>query len=99
MRTPRFPLWMLMALVALVALSIGVPLELRRRSERFWELSHIHEELAEKFIARSMGRAASPDDERYLLRQIDYHIDLRAKYRLAGTCPWFPVPPDPPPPD
>ncbi len=104
-RAARFTLWQLMAMVAVVAIILGVALEMGRRRARFSRLAAFHRS---KIIAPSRH----VDRNRRIVRWIDHrggmfeerprldywHEELAHKYVVAASFPWYPVDPDPPEP-
>lgn len=42
---------------------------------------------------------ATPGTIQYTTPLSDWHTKMTIKYRQAASCPWLPVPPDPPEPE
>jgi hypothetical protein len=103
--------WMIV--VAVVAVLIGVPLEMNRRSRRFARLALSHANVAMEHFSWILVFGGDPpplDDvppaglgpARYLHRAktlMLYHQALKRKYERATRLPWLPVEPDPPEPE
>jgi hypothetical protein len=89
MRPPRFRLRTLMIVVAIVGIVFG----LARRSAVY------HQQAERQLQILEMEDFPSgPNDPLHFNLFIEYHVRLMDKYNRAARYPWFPVPPDPPPP-
>jgi hypothetical protein len=102
-----------MVAVAMVAILIGVGLEVARRSRRFARLSAYHTKAALEYFGTEMALGGWPPQlqdlspaelgrirYRYQVRAwVHYHSALTEKYEQASRYPWLPVAPDPPEPD
>lgn len=104
----RFSTRTLMVAVAIVAITFGAYIELKRRagSYRLKAALHADEERAMQSLwwwnermPHPSGDAAEKtrDRERYLKLE-EYHAELKREYEFAATHPWQLVEPDPPPP-
>jgi hypothetical protein len=83
-----------MIVVAVVAVVLGgivSPIRLYQTRQRYRSLA-INHALAEK--TWHLAPEIDPD----VLKMIDYHVRLKAKYERAAARPWLPVDPDPSPP-
>jgi hypothetical protein len=82
--------WMIaVAVVAVVLGGIVSPFRVYRTRQRYQSLA-INHALAEK--AWHLANESDPD----VLKMIDYHARLKAKYERAAARPWLAVEPDPP---
>ena len=113
MRQPRMTTRRWMVAVAIVAILIGVGLELSRRSRRFARLAADHSNGALEHFGTLMAFGGGPPPNRdvppaglgparYLHRAkalLNYHSELTEKYQRAARYPWLAVAPDPPEPD
>ena len=107
MRLPRvrYTLRSMLVAVAVVAMTLGVSVELGRRRMRFSRLAAYHRARIvapsqyvdkNRRIVRWVGRDSRFFEER---PRLDYwHEELAMKYDAAASRPWYPVEPDPPPP-
>jgi hypothetical protein len=86
----RFTLLLLMALVAIVAATMGIGLVLWRRSEEFRTLAKFHTRRANERVT-PIGPAA----QGLVLSRKAYHSAMARKYDLAARYPFLPVGPDP----
>jgi hypothetical protein len=98
-----------MVAVAIVAILIGVGLELSRRSRRFARLAADHSNGALEHFGTLMAFGGEPPPrrdvppaglgpDRYLHRAralLRHHSALTEKYLRAARYPWLPVAPDP----
>jgi hypothetical protein len=94
--------------VAIIAVILGVAVELWRRSTSFRELAHKYEEKSngEGFNAffvlhsSSFSHRMETNDEisRAYEKSSNYYNTLKQKYERAAAQPWLPFRPDPPPP-
>jgi hypothetical protein len=103
-----------MIFVAIVAVSMGVGVELRRRSQVFHRMAEYHSaashQLADEGRYHFCGYGRSSEqietynaraktaDEKLALAASEYHESLRGKYESASRWPCLPIDPDPPPP-
>ena len=113
MRLPRMTTRRWMVAVAIVAILIGVGLEVGRRSRRFARLAAYHSNVALEHFGTLMAFGGEPPPirdvppaglgpTRYLHRAkalLNYHSVLTEKYQRAARYPWLPVAPDPPEPE
>lgn len=83
----------MMALVAAVAMLLGIWSWMRSRSKYFHNLEYKYLERASKLDAFGANYRV-PGDEKCI-----YYMFLADKYRDASERPWLPVPPDPPEPE
>jgi hypothetical protein len=97
---------------AIVAIFIGVPLEVGRRSRRFARLAAYHSNVALEHFGTLMASGGEPPPlrdvpaprlgpVRYRHRVkalLNYHCVLTEKYSSAARYPWLPDEPDPPEP-
>ena len=86
MNPPRVTVRRLMAMVAALAVILGLLTALQRRRERF-------RHLAAEYFSASKAVYTGPDD----LTMEEYHADLALKYKAAANRPWLPVEADLPP--
>ncbi len=91
MRPPRVTTRRLLALVAALAVILGILMTLHRRRERFRALA------AEHFSAINAVYFGDADAPRLTGAAAGYHRELSSKYQAAADRPWLPVAPDPPP--
>ena len=77
----------LMAMVAVVALGLGIVAWMGRRSA--WLRAESVRHIKEAAGAASGGPSA----------RINFHLEMFEKYRRAASHPWLPVEPDPPEPE
>lgn len=105
MRLPRFRLRTLMIGVAVVALLLGLAMELRRRQIAYMRKAEACANRARK----ESVEGTLIDHQRYLTvkdielrdkcyRLMYYYDALRVKYQRAARYPWFHVEPDSPEP-
>jgi hypothetical protein len=102
-----------MVAVAMVAVLIGVGLEVARRSRRFARLTADHTKAALEYFHTEMVLGGWPPQFQNLspaelgrigyLSQVrawvHYHSALTEKYERAARYPWLPVARDPPEPE
>ena len=103
---PRITTRRWMFAVAAVGLLIAVEVTLCRRAAWFHELADRHESKAN--VVRMVRHSKlGPAEEVSVTpfggvpldpKLVDWHLQLRDKYKRAAYRPWLPVPPDPPPP-
>jgi hypothetical protein len=113
MRRYRWQLRTVMVFVALLAVSMGIDRELRRRGQSYRERALYH--LGASQQLGNEGRsflctfgmserqieaieARRAPEQRLALSASEYHKRLHKKYQLACERPWLPVGSDPPPP-
>jgi hypothetical protein len=113
MRLPRMTMRRWIVAVAIVAILIGVGLEVGRRSRRFARLAAYHTNVALEHFGTLMAFGGEPPPlrdvppaglgpARYLhpaRALLRYHCALTEKYQRAARYPWLPVAPDPPEPE
>lgn len=93
MKPPRRPRWTtrrLILLVAVAAVCVGYPIELKRRRDRYLALSEIHDKKALRCLFAEL-RAAVADDagaERVAVVEQEFHGDLSVLYKEAASRPW-----------
>jgi hypothetical protein len=104
-RFVRFTLRQLMTVVAVLAITLGVAIELTRRRMRYLELAAYHRSqivAPTQHVDRNRRVVLWIDRDGGTLAQrprLDYwHEELGAKYQDAASRPWYPVEPDPPAP-
>lgn len=89
-----------MAIVAIVAILLGVGFELSRRRQRFMEIATRYGRRA-----RSVTRGTFVDGKghsfhvEYPNPKKQHDLDLEAKYERAARYPWLPVEPGSPEPE
>ncbi len=101
----RFKLWQLMGVVAVVAVSLGVAINLTQRRMRFLELAAYHRSQItapwqhidqDRRVVLWIDRKGGTLAER---PRLDYwHEEIAFKYQVAASHPWRPVESDPPAP-
>ena len=104
-RFVRFRLWQIMALVAVVAIILGVAIGLTQRRMRFLKLAAYHRSQITALVQhvdRSRRVVLWIDRDGGKLEErprLDYwHEELAEKYQAAALRPWLPVEADPPAP-
>lgn len=92
-----------MIVVAVSACALGLPLELWRRSEAFWQLAAFHHRAA-TILAEEGGSGCMDvpgvDEELYeptIRRAYLYHHNMGLRYSHAARRPWLSVDPGPQP--
>ena len=114
MTLPQFTVRRLMVAVAIMALGLGVLVELLRRRASYNQGATYHAAKEAQFkqldetlesirsnlsaYARAMRRVSNREESR-TARLVRYHATLKGKYRSAASRPWLPVEPDPPAPE
>ncbi len=83
--------WLMVA-VALIGLALGLTHWLRRRAERFNQLSRWHQR---NVLEIAYGPGPFPEKE----ARLRHHRRLTEKYERAARHPYFSVAPDPPEPE
>lgn len=81
--------------IALIALLLGIVIELRRRSARFETLALQHGRLAHQLESSLVtpGPATASEAEA-ILRKVHWHDASSDAYRRAAGRPWMPDPED-----
>jgi len=107
MRLPRLTTRRLMALVMLLAFSMGAMVQMRRLRLSYQAQAARHSALerSSRRIAsyaaglRNVGLEPRGDGGAALGRRAAYHAAMRQKYERAARYPWLSIAPDPPPPE
>jgi hypothetical protein len=112
MQAPRMTTRRWMVAVAIVAILMGVGLDVGRRSRRFARLAADHSNAALEHFHTLMTLGGpplladipptEPGPLRSLHREnalVSYHSALTKKYQRAARYPWLPVAPEPPKPE
>jgi len=100
LRILRIRLRTLMAVVAIVAVGLGVD-DTRRRREDYLSREQYHAARNAKFklCLKCEGYTGwGPEEMSWLRRWIAWDGAMACKYRRAARYPFLPVPPDPPEP-
>jgi hypothetical protein len=83
--------WLLVA-VAVIAVAIAIPLEIRRIGLR--SKADVHARLSSEYT-RLQGYRPNSWMRGWLIQKIAYHDMLRAEYERAATRPWMRIPQEP----
>lgn len=105
----RFALRRIMAVVGLVAITLGVVIGCERRAERFRATAQYHRSRLDAMLSGANSyhsghesdwtRYRHSDGKEFTFREMDrllWHRRLEWKYLRASGRPWLPVEPDPP---
>ncbi len=95
---PRFTVRRLMVAVAIVAVVLGVGIELELRHRRFDSISSEYN-LMSLLYAFDVKYRPDAWGQAHAARQFAWHKAMSEKYRRAARYPFLPVPADPPKPE
>jgi hypothetical protein len=83
--------WLLVA-VAVIAVAIAIPLEMRRHDLK--SKAAVHARLSSEYT-RLQGHQPHWWVRDWLIQKVAYHDMLRTEYERAATRPWMRTPPEP----
>lgn len=87
--------WRLRALlgaVAMLAILLGLAVELRRRSERLGRLERRHRMEASRLEMALVDSSITHGQAVAVVREVHWHDGMSWRFRRAASRPWFPVP-------